>query len=308
MPQSAARPFLKWVGGKSQLLDQFNKHFPHELSEGKISHYFEPFLGGGAVFFHLRKLYPEMRCTLSDINPRLIALYRTIREQPETLLQSLESLAGNYLPKNVQLRTRYFYERRKEFNDLLGKEAKSPQDSVRESALMIFLNRTCFNGLFRVNSQGAFNAPHGDYANPRIADPENLMRVSQALQKVRLDCASFEKTVSRLLRNKSEITRTFIYFDPPYRPISKTAHFTAYSGFSFGDAEQIKLAQAFKALAKAGAKVMLSNSDPASQNPRDRFFRTLYEDYNIHSVKAKRAINSKASKRGAISELIITNY
>jgi DNA adenine methylase len=300
-----AKPFLKWAGGKSQLLDKFARCFPKELKIGKITHYYEPFLGGGAVFFRIVQKYGIHHAYLSDINPGLIELYKTVRTKPLLLFQELKTLAEDYLPENDTKRAEFFYARRKEFNILAAKRSKSGRDRLRVSALMIFLNRTCYNGLFRMNSRGEFNAPHGDYVNPGIANAENILAASGVLRSACLRCVDFKHA----MEGAEEFgARAFVYFDPPYRPLSKTANFTAYSGALFGDKQQEALCKVFKELHSAGVKVMLSNSDPKNQRPDDDFFDKLYAGFNIRRVPARRMINSKAERRGHLNELVITNY
>lgn len=289
-----ARPFLKWAGGKGQLLDQFERLFPPELKEGGIAIYAEPFLGGGAVFFHVIANYAIKGCLLSDINRDIIAVYRTIKNSHTRLVANLTGLAQNYLPLDGEGRKRFFLRVRDEFNARRG-----PRDAVR-AAQLLFLNRTCYNGLFRMNSRGEFNAPHGSYKNPRIIDPANLEAVSRTLKKANLSVMDFEKLPGMLAPTNQ---RAFVYLDPPYQPLSRTSHFTAYSKSGFGPEEQERLAGTFRKLDLSGAKVMLSNSDGS-----DGFIRGLYRGFHVHSVNARRSINSRGDRRGFLKELVITNY
>jgi DNA adenine methylase len=302
---NGAKPFLKWAGGKSQLLAQFEKHFPAQLAAGEIDHYIEPFLGGGALFLSIAQRYPFRQAYLTDINPELILVYSVVKHNPAALIEQLEQHQRAYLAGDEAARATYFYSVRDQYNaQRAAIDFAAYTDAwISRAARMIFLNKTCFNGLFRVNGKGEFNVPFGRYKNPAICDPENLRRVSTLLQKAELRVAPF--TACEQWVNAA----TFVYFDPPYRPISATSSFTSYSSDRFDDAAQIALASFFAHLHQGhGAKLMLSNSDPAPINPQDDFFERLYADFQIHRVYASRMINSQADKRGKISELLITNY
>ncbi len=304
LTKAMAKPVVKWAGGKNQLLEQISLHLPDTLRAGGIQRYVEPFLGGGAVFFHVAQNYPVREYYLFDANHEIVVLYRSIQENVETLIRQLEAIQAVYHALSRAKQEEYFYKVRSEYNGL-REQFDFDHFSVgwmERAAQIIFLNRTCFNGLFRVNSEGAFNVPFGDYKNPRICDDENLRLVSKVLNGALIQAADFsgcEPFVNR---------RTFVYFDPPYRPISKTASFKSYSRNSFGDAEQVRLAEFFAKLDAKGARLMLSNSDPKNENPGDEFFDRLYARYHIHRVSAARNINSNGAKRGPIFELLITNY
>jgi DNA adenine methylase len=300
-----AKPFLKWAGGKSQLLLQFEAHYPPQLAAGEIVTYIEPFLGGGATFLSIAQRYPFQRAYLTDINPELILAYSVVQRDPLELIAQLEQHQQAYDASSEEARAGYFYSVREQYN---AQRAEIRFDHysnawVTRAARMIFLNKTCFNGLFRVNARGEFNVPFGRYKKPAICDPENLKRVSALLQKAELQIAPFtvcERWVT---------ADTFVYFDPPYRPISPTSSFTSYSSDRFDDGDQMALAAFFAHLDKRyGAKLMLSNSDPAPINPHDDFFERLYQGFQIHRVWASRMINSHADKRGKITVLCITNY
>ena len=300
-----AKPFLKWAGGKSQLLPQFEAHFPPELAAGKISRYIEPFLGGGALFLSIAQRYAIQQAYLTDINPELVLVYRVVQRDPLDLIAQLEQHQQAYDASDEEERSRYFYAIRDQYNAQRAEIDFNCYASawVTRAARMIFLNKTCFNGLFRVNAKGEFNVPFGRYKNPTICDPENLRRVSALLQNAELQVAPFTACEQWVTPD------TFVYFDPPYRPISPTSSFTSYSRDRFDDAAQIALAEFFAHLHKqSGAKLMLSNSDPSPINPDDDFFELIYQDFKIHRVWASRMINSQADKRGKISELLITNY
>ncbi len=301
---SIAKPFLKWAGGKGQLLDRFQKLYPQALQENKIENYYEPFLGSGAVFFDMVQNYNVEHAYLYDTNPDLIITYQVIRKDVESLIERLYLLQTKYIPLDKSQRQQYFYELRTAYN--LQRNNVDPDEYseqwLERAAQLIFLNRTCFNGLYRVNSRGEFNTPVGDYKNPKICDKENLRAVHRILKKTKIQHADFTQVEVDLKKN------SFVYFDPPYRPISKTASFKAYGKEDFSDKRQRELAELFARLDKKGACVLLSNSDPKNNDPGDNFFDDLYRDYSVIRVPAKRIINSNPSKRGAVNEIIVTNY
>jgi len=299
-----AKPFLKWAGGKGQLLDKFKQFYPKQLKQKKIKTFYEPFLGSGAVFFDIAQNYELTSAYLYDINEELILTYKVIQKDVSKLLDFLYRYEKNYLKLNKKQRQEFFYDQRTNYNLQrfnIDYDKYSEHWFARASQL-IFLNRTCFNGLYRVNSKGEFNSPVGDYDKPTICDEENLLAVHQVLQIAEIKKADFRQVV-RDLKDKS-----FVYFDPPYRPISKTANFKSYSKQDFSDNEQIELSKLFRELDKRGTKLMLSNSDPKNNNPNDNFFEQIYKDFNIFRVSARRMINSDATKRGTINEIIVTNY
>ena len=273
-PQNSPRPFLKWAGGKSQLISQYTPHLPHSFTN-----YYEPFLGGGAVFFHLYNKYPHISSYLTDINPELINAYCCVRDQVEQLIAIVEQ-------HQQQHSQEYYYQVR----------ATDGNTAVEQAARMIYLNKTCFNGLYRENSQGKFNVPLGRYKNPKICQPDLLRSVSAALQSVHLEVKPFTAVLEY-----AKSTDDFVYFDPPYYPLSATSNFTAYSRYSFNETAQIRLRNTFVELATRGVKVMLSNSTSP-------FIEKLYSGFTIHQILATRAINSNANKRGKIFELLITSY
>lgn len=300
-----AKPFLKWAGGKSQLLSQFEKLYPLELKRGQIKRYIEPFIGGGAVFFEITQTYKIPSAYLYDVNAELILAYRVVQKDPEKLIEQLDELSQSYKVLDQDKRKSFFYEVRDAYNSqrLQIDYHHYSANWISRVAILIFLNRTCFNGLFRLNSKGEFNVPHGRYKNPRILDEENLMAVSKLLQIAEIVAGDFE-TCENAVTDAS-----FIYFDPPYRPISKTANFTSYSTFVFNDQQQIRLAQFFRYLNdRHNVRMMLSNSDPTNEDPQDNFFKNLYQNFYIKKVFANRMINSKSNGRGQIQELVITNY
>ena len=271
-----AEPFLKWAGGKSQLLEQYKEFIPRDFNN-----YIEPFVGGGAVYFHLFNsgyFTDDKKIVLIDSNDELINCYQVIKENVERLISML-------LNSKFQNRKDIYYKIRDE----------NPQDQIERAARTIYLNKTCFNGLYRVNSKGKFNVPFGRYKNPLLCDSKNLKAVNEALKKVEILYNDFEISIEFVYKDD------FIYLDPPYQPISKTANFTSYTRYSFGQNEQIRLHEFYKTLDSMKCNVMLSNSDTP-------FIRDLYKDYRIEVVSAKRAISCKAEGRGKINELVILNY
>lgn len=306
MQQTAthAKPFLKWAGGKGQLLEQLTAFFPPELQLGTIKRYVEPFIGGGAVFFHVAQTYDIKEYFIADVNAELILTYKTLQCDVESLIDVLNEMQSAYHRLSPAKQKEYFYNIRSELNDSRAKIdfTRFHAEWIERAAQIIFLNRTCFNGLFRVNANGEFNVPFGKYKNPLICSEQNLRTVAELLQRAEIrygDFTSCEEFVDE---------HAFAYFDPPYRPISKTASFTSYSRYEFDDAAQLRLAEFYKRLDAAGAKLMLSNSDPKNENQDDHFFEEAYNGFHIERVKASRNINSDGQKRGAIDELLILNY
>lgn len=298
------KPFLKWAGGKSQLIAQINDFLPPQLLDGTIKKYVEPFIGGGAVFLYIAYKYQIPELFIADINAELVIAYKTIQQSVDDLIAVLSELETKFLSLDATQRNNYFYHVRTQFNqqkqdiDL----RKYGFDWVERTAQIIFLNKTCFNGLFRVNSKGDFNVPIGKYKKPKIYDPENLKLVAQVLQRTHIHHGDFHEC-ENFIDN-----RTLVYFDPPYRPISNTACFTSYAKQAFDDVEQLRLRDFFKNLDAKGALLILSNSDPKNENINDNFFETAYAGYRIEKVKAKRNINSNGLKRKQIDELLIMNY
>ena len=299
-----AQPFLKWAGGKTQLLNEFNKRLPLDLEKGKLTKYVEPFIGGGAFFFYLNQKFSFEHCYICDANEELVLSYRVIKKSVNKLIIELGALESEYLSKDDKERELFFYEVRNSLNKKLPefdfKEYSS--DWVERTAQLIFLNRTCYNGLFRVNRKGEFNVPFGRYKNPDILNEDNLKDVSTLLKTTQIILGDF--TACREFVDD----QTFVYFDPPYRPLNQTSSFTSYSKNGFTDMDQKRLVEFFKELDEKDAKIMLSNSDPKNENPNDTFFDDLFADYTIERVPAKRMINCNGSRRGNINELIITNY
>lgn len=299
-----ARPFLKWAGGKTQLLPRFQQLYPEALKNYKIKNYYEPFLGSGAVFFDIVQNFEIDNAYLYDVNDELILTYKVIQRDAANLIDFLFRYQQFYLKQNKKKREEYFYEQRINYNlQRFNIDYKKYSSAwIARAAQFIFLNRTCFNGLYRVNSKGEFNTPVGDYKNPTICDENNLLAVSKILEMATIKKADYTQ-IKRDLKSGS-----FVYFDPPYRPISKTASFTAYSKQDFTDKDQMHLATLFKFINNKGELAMISNSDPKNFNPKDNFFDDLYKEYNIIRIPARRMINADASKRGNINEIVVTNY
>ena len=292
------KPFIKWVGGKGQLLSEINKLYPVELGKN-INKYAEIFLGGGAVLFDILSKYKLDEVYISDKNLELINTYKSIRDNVDILIKSLKEMEEQYIPLNNEDRKIYYYEKREEYNSL---KINSEVNNIEKAILFIFLNKTCFNGLYRVNKKGKFNVPMGAYKKPKICDEENLKNVSLTLRNVKIVYADYRES------EKFIDDKTFVYIDPPYRPLNITSSFTSYTENDFNDKEQIELAEYINVLNKKGAKIVISNSDPKNNDIDDNFFDELYKNYNINRVKATRMLNSNASLRGAINELLITNY
>lgn len=298
--KSSIKPFLKWAGGKTQLLDEIVSDLPENIKD--IKRYVEPFVGAGSVFFYFLENDYFEEYIINDINSKLINLYEVIRDNPEKLIEEIKKLKNIYLNLEMEEREKLFYEIRNKFNSL-------DCNKLQLATYFIFLNKTCFNGLYRENSKGEFNVPFGKYKNPSFFDEELLMNISKFLN---MKNKNGEFRVKILNKNFYEVdeyinNNTFVYFDPPYRPVTKGG-FTSYNKSSFNDKSQILLRDFYKEMSDRGAKIMLSNSDPKNLDENDNFFDDLYSEFNIKRVYAKRNINSDASKRGKITELLITNY
>lgn len=296
--EKAVKPFLKWAGGKGQLLSEIERYYP--FADSRITKYAEPFVGGGAVLFDILSKYDLEAVYISDINAELINSYRVIRDDIDELIDMLYTMQNDYVPFDTEKRRAYYLKRRERFNDL--KINGDESINIEKAALMIFLNKTCFNGLFRVNKKGLFNVPMGAYKNPMICDENNLRAVSDKLQRVTIVCGEYRKSADFIDEN------TFAYFDPPYRPITNTASFTAYTESLFNDAKQVELARFVDDMHKKGARIVISNSDPKNSNTEDDFFDNIYSVYKIKRVEATRMINCNSEARGKIKELLISNF
>ncbi|HYL67102.1 MAG TPA: DNA adenine methylase [Nitrosopumilaceae archaeon] len=274
------KPFVKWAGGKRQLLPILSQHIPKNFDA-----YFEPFLGGGAVLFHLISQNSQLKCFVSDLNSTLILSYVTIRDKADELITSLEERSENYF-KNTE---EYYYQVRD----------SNPKNQIDQVSRLIFLNKTCFNGLYRVNSKGKFNVPIGRYVNPNIVNKENLLILSHVLQSkgISIKCEDFTTALKKAREDD------FVYLDPPYQPVSSTANFTSYTNDNFGYKDQERLFTEFKKLDSRGCKVMLSNSK--SQEVIELF--SEYSD-SIIEINTNRFINSNSKKRTGHTEILIKNY
>lgn len=293
-----AKPFLKWAGGKGQLLVQLSEHLPHRISDEPFT-FIEPFVGGGAMLFYMLQHFSNIKkAVINDVNEDLILAYRIIKSDVEPLIANLERMEKEYLSISDQEgRSKIFYEVREKYNQHVG-------DNLERVSQLMFLNKTCFNGLYRVNRGGLFNVPFGKYANPTICNPKLLRADSQLLQTAQVeicqgDYAQTMKYVDGL---------TFVYLDPPYRPLDATSSFTAYAKGDFNDDDQRTLAAFCKQLSERGCYWMESNADCSAKNPEDTFFEDLYADYQIERVHASRFINANPNKRGKLTELLINNY
>lgn len=290
------KPFVKWVGGKSQLVEQIEKMFPSD-GEKVLTKYVEPMIGGGALFFSVLSKYDFEKLYISDTNAELINAYQVIKNDVDNLITKLNEMQISFLSMDGNGRKYYYYAVRDKFNNTVLSE----YTATEKAAEFIFLNKTCFNGLYRVNRKGQFNVPMGAYKNPSICDNENLRNIHEALQNVTIVCGDYSLSKSFIDKD------TFVYLDPPYRPISETSAFTSYNIDAFDDNEQIRLAKFIDEINTSGAKIVLSNSDPKNVNEEDNFFDDLYKNYTINRVEANRAINSNGDKRGKIKELLICN-
>lgn len=292
-----AKPFLKWAGGKGQLLNQLSEHLPARIHREPFT-YIEPFVGGGAMlFFMLQHFGNVKRAIINDVNEDLILAYQTIKNDVEALICRLEAVEKDYLKIDPNQRSNLFYEIRERYNQHIG-------DIIERVSQLLFLNKTCFNGLYRVNKKGLFNVPFGKYANPTICNAEVLRADSQLLQSAKVEICQGDYT--QTLEHVDGLT--FFYLDPPYRPLDATSSFTAYAKGDFNDDDQRALADFCHQLSDRGCLWMESNADCSAKNPEDTFFEDLYRNYRIERVYASRFINANPSKRGKLTELLIKNY
>ena len=293
-----AKPFLKWAGGKGQLLSQLSEHLPERISKEPFT-YIEPFVGGGAMLFYMLQHFSNIRkAVINDVNEDLILTYRIIKDDVETLIVNLERLEKEYLTITDQdKRSQLFYEVREKYNQHIG-------DCIERASQLLFLNKTCFNGLFRVNKKGYFNVPYGKYANPTICNAKQLRADSQLLQSAQVEICLGD--YAQTLKHIDGLT--FVYLDPPYRPLDATSSFTAYAKGDFNDDDQRALAAFCHQLSERGCLWMESNADCSAKNPEDTFFEDLYKEYRIERVYASRFINANPEKRGKLTELVIKNY
>ena len=281
LTESVAKPFIKWVGGKTQLLEQLEALLPADFDEWKNVTYIEPFVGGGAMLFYMLRAHSNIQtAVINDINPDLITCYKVVRDHPSELVEALQQIQTEYYALTSEEERKAFYmQRRDEFN------TKS-LDPLRNTTLFFFLNRTCFNGLFRVNKAGLFNVPFGRYNRPQICDAKTIYADNELLQKVKIYTGDYQQ-IFPFAEGK-----TLFYFDPPYRPLNNTSSFNDYTKEAFNDT-----------VAASGYHFMLSNSDC-----HDGFFDDLYSPYIIERVWASRSVNANASKRGKLTEILVHNY
>lgn len=299
MKQTTAKPFLKWAGGKNQLIQLIDQRIPKELNSGNRFNYIEPFIGGGAILFWILQKYKNIDyAVINDINSDLTNAYEVVKANPDGLIKELKKIEKEFYSLNsLELKKQFYLEKRTNFNE-------DTNDKLFKTSILIFLNKTCFNGLYRVNSKNKFNVPYGNYTTPKICDTENIIEVSKVLQDVIILNGDYEKVL-----NHSN-TDSFIYLDPPYKPISNTSSFNSYSKESFNDNEQVRLSMFCENLSRQNIKWLLSNSDPKNTDSENNFFENLYQKNgnSIQRINAKRMINSKKDGRGDIFELLISNY
>lgn len=297
MKNKIAKPFLKWAGGKTQLLVEIKNYLPCEIINNKFT-YIEPFVGSGAVLFWMLNNFQNIKkAVINDINEDLINTYRVIASKPKELISILQILQNEYhsLETKHEEKKEYYYNKRELYNTRM-------QEKTIQASLFIFLNRTCFNGLYRVNKNNGYNVPMGGYKKPNICDDQNILAVSNVLQKVEILCGDYKATL------KEATSNSFFYFDPPYKPLSNTSSFNSYAKDEFNDEEQIRLRNFCSKLEEQGYNWMLSNSDLKGKDNNDNFFDEIYSEFSISRVKARRSINSNPEKRGELNELLITNY
>ena len=281
-----AKPFLKWAGGKGQLLSQLDELLPAGLEDREFT-YIEPFVGGGAMLFHMLNKYPNItKVVINDINPYLVTAYRVIKNNPDELIERLSAIEAHYYNlEDEEAKKAYFLGIREIFNE-------ETLDEIDRTKYMMFLNRTCFNGLYRVNGKGKFNVPFGKYTNPQICDPATIRKDSELLQHVEILTGDFEATFDYAQGN------TLFYFDPPYRPLSDTSSFNDYAKEAFNDDAQIRLKEYCDRINEAGFRFMLSNSDCKGKNEEDNFFDVLYGEYN----------RARIYEQNGTPNIVIRNY
>lgn len=294
---TSAKPFLKWAGGKSQLINEIENNLPKDIINKNFT-FIEPFVGSGAVFFWMMNKFPNIKkAVINDINTDLTDCYLSIKEDLKELIEILDKYQAEYhaVFNDLEKAKEYYYNKREHFNN-----RNSPR--TVQSALFIFLNKTCFNGLYRVNSKNQFNVPIGRSKSlPSISNEQNLRAVSKVLQRTIVLNGDYSLTLKHASRN------SLFYLDPPYKPLNETSNFNSYAKDVFNDEQQIRLKEFCVALNDLDYHWILSNSDMKNVNPKDNFFDELYHQFTIHRVYARRSINSKAQKRGNITELLITN-
>lgn len=288
------KPFVKWAGGKSQLLPEIRKKYPQTIKK-----YCEPFVGGGAVLLDILANFHPEEVLINDINAELVNVYKQVRDNSDYLISQLRELQEIFWNADIENRKSIYLEKRACFNDIIINS--DGQLELEKAVLFIFLNKTCFNGLYRVNSKGIYNVPMGSYKKPVICDEDSLRLISGLLKNVEIRCGDYSQC-DDFIDNS-----TFVYIDPPYRPLSETSSFNSYTKYKFEDKQQIELGKFIEEISSVGAKVVASNSDPKNIDENDDFFDIIYKKFMIDRVKATRMINSKGSNRGFINELLIYN-
>lgn len=292
-----AKPFVKWVGGKGQLIEQLEASLPADFDKLDNVTYIEPFVGGGAMLFNMLQRHSNITSVIiNDINEDLTTCYKVVRDSPAVLIESLDEIQKEYYALNSEDSRKSFY---LHIRDVFNTKSL---DAVKNTTLFFFLNRTCFNGLYRVNKSGLYNVPFGRYSAPTICDPDTIFADSELLKKVEIMTGDYQHTFEKAVDN------TFFYFDPPYRPLSNTSSFNDYTKVAFDDIEQKRLKLFCDKIEKAGFLFLLSNSDCLNTPARDSFFDDLYKDYTIQRVTATRSVNANPLKRGKLTELLISNY
>lgn len=299
--KTKAKPFIKWAGGKGQLLSQLASAMSKDLNEEPFT-YIEPFVGGGAMLFFMLQRFTKIRkVIINDINKNLTETYKSIKNNPEGLIYRLKHIEQQYLSiKDNENQRQFYLKMRRRFNE-------EQLSNIDKSALLIFLNHTCFNGLYRENSKGEFNVPFGRYANPTICDENVIYADSELLNNfdVQILNGDYKATAKAI----DDFGLNFFYFDPPYRPLSATSSFNTYVKEPFNDDSQRELSNFCRMISqKDNVLWMLSNSDCSAKNPKDTFFEDLYNGFNIKRVFASRMVNANGSKRGKLTELLICNY
>lgn len=296
MINNEPKPFVKWAGGKKKVLAYIQDYYPFN---NNITKYVEPFVGGGAVLFDILNTFKLDEVYISDTNKELINAYKVIKKCPKDLIIVLTQLENEFIPHTKDWRLNFYNEIRKQYNNLKQLHTSGPD--IMLAAYFVFLNKTCFNGLYRVNQKDEFNVPMGEYKKPNICNKDNILAVSKKLKNVIINCCDYRDTLKFINSN------TFVYLDPPYRPITKTSNFTTYTKEDFNDKDQENLAEYIKKIDVVGGKFLLSNSDPKNENINDDYFDMLYKGFNIKRIEVGRSINSNGSKRGKINELLIDN-
>lgn len=298
---SLAKPFLKWAGGKGKLLDQLDSFLPQQL-DGRPFTYVEPFVGGGAMLFHMLEKHKEIKhAIINDINPHLITAYHVIKENPHELIERLSEIEHKYYAiEEEEIKRMFYLNVRETFNE-------HKLDNIERTKYLIFLNKTCFNGLYRENANGKFNVPFGRYLHPTICNADTILADSEILNRAKVTILNGDFT--SVLNHLDNNGLNFLYFDPPYRPLNATSSFNSYVKEEFNDNEQIRLKNFAQDLNdRLGVYWMLSNADCSSKNPQDTFFENIYADFYINRVYASRSINANPTKRGKLTELLICNY